>query len=502
MDGTNSTVSANGSGLDALTQLATLFGGTNTTRSGDTSYLKSLLATMQGDTATQVQNLIASTLAQSPAVQARYSNAVGARSGNNAASQTALNQLLEGAALKATALQQQSYGTQAQIASAIANANSSTQQGTNLSKAVQGIGALTALNKSLDGSLAKGAKDLWDLGKETAGQTWADMFGSGVDLTGSLASNATDLSSVATYAAPALDLGSAALDAINANDFTFGFADGGVVKARSAGGRASSAPTYTADAVAKTVSDVTSGDSSQAGSSKTSTQAVGVADSVTGKQMAKIAMAFAAANPVAIATALAGLMDPETEQTATAVNSVANAVQAASPISVLSAIANTIAAVSGNQSSMATSSEATAANEAADKAARDGAFGGLDSTAAGFGAVGDSASAGFGFGGFGGGDFGGFGGADGFGAGVGNYGGGFGDSAGFGFGAGGDAGASGDGGGSGMKSGGKVDGPGTGTSDSIPAKLSDGEYVIPEDVVRRLGVSFFDNLRAQYHTPK
>lgn len=42
--------------------------------------------------------------------------------------------------------------------------------------------------------------------------------------------------------------------------------------------------------------------------------------------------------------------------------------------------------------------------------------------------------------------------------------------------------------------GGKVRGPGTGTSDSIPARLSDGEYVIPADVVRRIGTDTLDRL--------
>ncbi len=45
----------------------------------------------------------------------------------------------------------------------------------------------------------------------------------------------------------------------------------------------------------------------------------------------------------------------------------------------------------------------------------------------------------------------------------------------------------------------KVEGPGTGTSDSVPAMLSDGEYVIPADVVRAKGEEFFDRLLEQYH---
>jgi len=48
--------------------------------------------------------------------------------------------------------------------------------------------------------------------------------------------------------------------------------------------------------------------------------------------------------------------------------------------------------------------------------------------------------------------------------------------------------------GGGFKDGGEIDGPGSERSDSIPAHLSDGEFVIPAPVVRELGVKFFDNL--------
>jgi TP901 family phage tail tape measure protein len=47
------------------------------------------------------------------------------------------------------------------------------------------------------------------------------------------------------------------------------------------------------------------------------------------------------------------------------------------------------------------------------------------------------------------------------------------------------------------ETGGKVVGPGTGTSDSIPALLSNGEYVIKEKAVRKYGIQHFDNLNAQ-----
>ena len=45
--------------------------------------------------------------------------------------------------------------------------------------------------------------------------------------------------------------------------------------------------------------------------------------------------------------------------------------------------------------------------------------------------------------------------------------------------------------------GGNVRGPGTGTSDSIPAMLSNGEYVIKADSVKKYGVDTFDALNAQ-----
>lgn len=49
-------------------------------------------------------------------------------------------------------------------------------------------------------------------------------------------------------------------------------------------------------------------------------------------------------------------------------------------------------------------------------------------------------------------------------------------------------------------SGGAVHGPGGPVDDKIPAMLSNGEYVIPADVVKAKGVEFFDKLKAKYHT--
>jgi hypothetical protein len=50
---------------------------------------------------------------------------------------------------------------------------------------------------------------------------------------------------------------------------------------------------------------------------------------------------------------------------------------------------------------------------------------------------------------------------------------------------------------------GDVQGPGDGSGidDRVPAMLSDGEFVIPADVVRKKGEEFFEKLIEQYHTP-
>ncbi len=49
----------------------------------------------------------------------------------------------------------------------------------------------------------------------------------------------------------------------------------------------------------------------------------------------------------------------------------------------------------------------------------------------------------------------------------------------------------------GKATGGYISGPGTGTSDSIPAYLSNGEYVINASAVSKYGASFFDGLNAK-----
>jgi len=48
--------------------------------------------------------------------------------------------------------------------------------------------------------------------------------------------------------------------------------------------------------------------------------------------------------------------------------------------------------------------------------------------------------------------------------------------------------------------GGKVTGPGTSRSDSIPARLSAGEYVLPADTAKKVGYGNLDALKARTHT--
>lgn len=52
-----------------------------------------------------------------------------------------------------------------------------------------------------------------------------------------------------------------------------------------------------------------------------------------------------------------------------------------------------------------------------------------------------------------------------------------------------------------LRSGGLVQGPGTSTSDSIPAKLSDGEFVLPADTVRKVGIKSLRDLVQRTHEP-
>ena len=52
-----------------------------------------------------------------------------------------------------------------------------------------------------------------------------------------------------------------------------------------------------------------------------------------------------------------------------------------------------------------------------------------------------------------------------------------------------------------LVNGGPVRGPGSGTSDSIPARLSDGEFVLPADTVRKVGIKSLRDLVDMTHRP-
>ncbi len=53
----------------------------------------------------------------------------------------------------------------------------------------------------------------------------------------------------------------------------------------------------------------------------------------------------------------------------------------------------------------------------------------------------------------------------------------------------------------GLKNGGRVKGPGSGTSDSVPAMLSHGEFVMPADSTAKIGVQNLEAMRRATHTP-
>lgn len=53
----------------------------------------------------------------------------------------------------------------------------------------------------------------------------------------------------------------------------------------------------------------------------------------------------------------------------------------------------------------------------------------------------------------------------------------------------------------GYNNGGKVVGPGTGTSDSVPARYSNGEYVLPADTAEHIGYDKLDAIKDATHTP-
>jgi len=533
----SSTVPAGGSGLDPLIQLAQLLGGTKTTQTGtaDVSAIGALLPQLlqSPDAAKQIAALFSAAGAQIPGLAASRSNAVGARTGNNSGIQSAMDKLLQDTVLKAQGQiaqqEAQRQATAGNVAVGLANATrgSNTQAGTNIQKATGILGLLGGVEKFGNSRMGKKAMDIggdalnsiqnYFVGPDgdqvfggsqllaNAGDnidptllTGGDVLSSGVDFSNAFSSG--DTASTVSDASTAYDAGSAISDSSMFEDVIpwdlgfkdggligrdnkpaskkkmsaykpKGYADGGEVRQSSAGGRISSAPTYIPELIQRSVAKNSnplmagfgfSDDSNIQGS-------IGVSDSTAPASqdgppsigqavaMGQIAMALASQNPIALVSAINNMM-----------NASNNAASAASNIGQTSdegISVNTDGALSSaptNGSLTGPMGQAIADANAAAAAAGSG----------GMGVGGNSGE------------------SQGEGAAPGDAGGGVGD----GVGSGGDSGP-------GEADGGKISGKGSGTSDQIPIRVSNGEYVVPADVVEHLGVSFFDNLRAHFHTP-
>ena len=331
------------------------------------------------------------------------------------------------------------------------------------------------------------------------------------------------------------------------------FADGGEVKV--GGGRASSRDTFTPDAIIQSIAQQGTGALGPAAPSTTGTNpgqnanprdAQDAAEGY-GPAMGKIGLTALTGNPIAALAALMDAMASQQNPEAAAVkpmqtaNTAIQSLMTQNPLAIITTLAKlalsgkkdksdgfaeggmstTQAAQAGVSPGLATAlSDAgisgfaqnpMSVNPNAQTTGVDlGAALGISSPTAGFdGTSGFAEGAGTDIGGYsegsdGSGDGG--EGADGGGRGSGGRGdgggGGYGSGFGGGSGAGGSGGFGGYGGyGAGAANGGEVKGKGTGTSDSIKALVSDGEYIMSADVVNKLGAQFFDQLQEAFHTP-
>lgn len=542
--------------LDVVTQLAGLLGGSRTTQTADTSALRNVLAQLQAqDPAAGVASLFQKATGQIPGIQTALGNAMGARRSNNGGIEAALQKLLQDTTLAAqgqiATQQQQNLATQANVAGNIAQASKTTQQKANLGDFAKNLLLLQGLSKGKKALMGEDDDILGGAVKALAGLFGGDQVstaigpdatsglslagdsslggdilrGSGLDF--NMAPNASfDLNSLLGSAAPTfsldnIDLGFDAGSLGNAAGVDFGggglldeltsygvfadgglvgrdgkvpaFADGGSVTLNAAGGRRSSAPTVRLDAINRTnaqnLAAATAAPSNSVslgdllgGSGGTGPSTSNVADPTNG--------AFAnalrdALGPVSLANTVSGqlggphvpglggiasLASAETNEQALRAAGVLGITALLGPVAGLLASA---ALPSADLSERQAINALNAANPAAaynaalptdadidvtDVAPSD--FGGAGGDTGGFGANNDAGSSGFGgdsVGGFGGTQF--------------------------------------------AADGGKIKGPGTGVSDSIPAMLSNGEYVISKDVVDAVGVEFFDALQASLHTP-
>lgn len=168
-------VQATGGGLQAVADMLNLFGGQKTTQrtTADTSAIQRMLGELQGQDFSGVADAMFQRAAgQIPGLQARYANAVGARTGDNTAVQGALNKVMQDTTLAATdrvlQAQQQNQRLQADLAGALAQATrqQTTQQRTDLGKGAKGLGGLQLLGKTGifdDDNLGRARTGLMDL---------------------------------------------------------------------------------------------------------------------------------------------------------------------------------------------------------------------------------------------------------------------------------------------------------------------------------------------------
>jgi hypothetical protein len=535
----NSTVPTQAGGIAPLADLASLLGGTRTQTSSSANInpLLGLLTTIQSrDPNAQLAAVFQQAAGQIPGMQARLSNAIGARPGTNAPVAAQLQKLLQQTTLagqQQIANQQlQSDATQANIGSAIAQATRGTnvQSGTNLGRATQVMGLLTAADKAMNSELGrraidKGSELLGSLGQYFGdGGGVSDAAGAMSLIPGGYDQIASGISDFASF------IGDAA--SYDWDSMLTGFAEGGEVdtrEIRSGGGRRGSGPTYEVAApqrmsvgVGVSPSAAAAGDTAVGPTSQASSLAeLGQAIADVAAQAAPVAAAALSANPIGLAVhglnSVLGM--PVTSQTANlGVNAATGQLSPIGAIlGLLGMLADALADANGplgqssnsNDGGFGSPSAVSVAGEAgpmsmatqADPSSIGGMLGFSPASANIGSAIGAAISAanaeaaqedaeGLGLGA-----------ATGD-AGIGGNATGVGESAGVGAGeGGGDAGGM-DGAIGDYASGGHVRGPGTGKSDSIIARLSDGEYVIPADVVRHVGVNFFDSLKDQFSSSK
>jgi hypothetical protein len=494
--------------LDTVAQLAQLLGGTKTTGTADTAALQQVLAQMQQQNtpegqAAQLQALFQQAAGAIPGLQGAYANAVGARRGGNSAVQGALNKLLSQVTLAGQQQQNTNLNNQAQAAGALANATRGTQASTNLggvvrnlllaqglaegNKAIKGAGGLgsimsNALGNMLPTSEASAGLDNTEV-MQSSPMDFNNVPGISLDLSGggNILSDGFDMGNIdmgfdpgMSGDAEGIDFGGGGLldELASYGVFADGglvgrdggvpaFADGGQVTLNASGARRSAAqsinpvlpePMSATNQAPQTVSAPTGGISlgDIAGSG-------GMGPGPVNYQQNELAdgIRAVAANPIARLVANLALPGIGSVMSMAALPANATNEQA------LGAFARPVASMAASEVlGGITPAQSLIANTLVSSLSADRSTGGQFGRTGAFGTNNSAANTGTG---------------SGFGAGM--------------------------NGGINAADGGAIEGPGTGVSDSIPARLSDGEYVISKDVVDAIGVDFFDKLQELLHTP-